>query len=166
MPANIVIAVIMVVIAVVQMVQGMQAASDQKKARQRQLDIETRQRELTRSAQDIRLKREARAKEAMIINSYTRAGQSESSSFTGSTTAVNSNLARELKFSEQGATLASESDAATSEQIALDASRQRNAALFSGISSSAKAMGGVDFSSTPTDTSPGSGWADGAPDTV
>lgn len=140
---QIVIAVIMVVTAVVSTVTQMQAANDQKKARQRQLEIEAKQREMTRLSQDLRLRREARAKEAMILNSVARSGPNESSSFTGAQTAVNSNLARELKFSEQGAVLAKDADAVTAEQIRLDASRQRNQALFSGISSVAKSVGGM-----------------------
>lgn len=136
---------------------GAQAKKRAKRAaslERERLQLQGQQRELETGRQKAALRRAARAKRASILNRAAGqglgAGATLATSVSGAVGAVEQGVARETNLINAGASLASQADTITNQQISLD-SQARQAQIFnqtlsgiaSGVSLAAEGVGGL-----------------------
>ncbi len=143
--------IVTIIIAIVGIALQAQAASDAKSAAKKRAGIEQQRVDIARLEAETRrqneiaaLRRQARLKQAAVLNQAAAQNVRFTTPTSGALGAVRANLKREIAFSDQTAALAARGDAITLTQIAFERSAtisRANAALFSGIVSSIGSIG-------------------------
>ncbi len=145
--------IITVLIAIAGIALQVVAAEDAKDAakkkaaiEQQRLDVARLEREARRQNEIAALRRQARLKQAAVLNQAAAQNVRFTTPTSGAIGAVRANLKREIAFSDQTSALAARGDAITLTQIAFERSAtisRANAALFSGIVQGIGTIGGA-----------------------